>query len=129
MKRNLIVLVAVALLGAALLATVQSGSAKTTRVPQGFFGIGPQTALTPADARYMKAGGIESVRLPILWESVQPTRHGGYLWEGMDEMVGSLANAGLRVFPVIQGTPPWLTSDPRVMPVNSPRQRAAWKAP
>jgi hypothetical protein len=127
MKRNLIVLVAVALLGAALLATTQNGSAKT-RVPQGFFGIGPQTSITRADARYMKAGGIESVRLPILWESVEPTRGGGYQWAGMDEMVGSLANAGLRVFPVIQGTPPWLTSDPRAMPVNNARQRGAWKA-
>lgn len=128
MKRNLIVLLAVGLLAAALLATVPTGSAKTTRVPHGFFGIGPQTALTPADARYMKAGGIESVRIPILWESVQPTLHGGYQWEGVDEMVGMLANAGLRVFPVIQGTPPWLTSDPRIMPVNSARQRGMWKA-
>jgi hypothetical protein len=127
MKRNLIVIVAVALLGAAILATVQTGSAKT-RVPRGFFGIGPQTSITPTDARYMKAGGVESVRLPITWESVEPVRGGGYQWAGIDEMVGALANAGLRVFPVIHGTPPWLTSDPRAMPVNNARQRGAWKA-
>ena len=34
---------------------------------EGFFGIGPQTALTDEDAEYMKAGGIESVRWPLPW--------------------------------------------------------------
>jgi glycosyl hydrolase family 42 (putative beta-galactosidase) len=128
MKRRLLLTFVVALLGAALLAGGQIGAAKTVpRPPQGFFGMGPQTAITPADARYMKAGGVETVRIPIQWESVQPTKRGGYQWAGIDEMVGTLANAGLRVLPVIQGTPPWLASDSRTLPVNNARQRLAWK--
>jgi hypothetical protein len=118
-----------ALLGTALLATVQVGSAKTLpKPPPGFFGIGPQTGITPTDARYMKAGGIESVRLPISWAAVQPTENGGYQWAAFDETVATLANAGLRVFPVIEATPPWLARDSRSLPVNNARQRSAWKA-
>jgi hypothetical protein len=129
MKRSLIALLAVALLGAALLATVQIGAAKPTpRPPQGFFGMGPQTGITPTDARYMKAGGVESVRIPVSWAAVQPTKNGGYAWTGMDEIVSTLANAGLRVLPVIQSTPRWLARDSRTLPVNNARQRNAWKA-
>src|ERR1700754_969111 len=129
MNRRFIALIAVALLAVAAFATVQIGSAKTPpRPPQGFFGIGPQTGLTPEDARYMKSGGIESVRLPISWAAAQPTRNGGYQWAGFDEMVATLANAGLRVFPVIVDTPPWLSHDHRTLPVNNARQRSAWQA-
>jgi hypothetical protein len=129
MKRHPIALFAVSLLGAALFVTVPLGSAgRLPRPPAGFFGIGPQTAITPADAQYMKAGGIESVRIPISWESVQPTANGGYQWAGMDEMVGTLANAGLRILPVIEGTPAWLAKDSRTLPVNNARQRSAWQA-
>jgi hypothetical protein len=114
---------------AAVFAGVQAGSAKPTpRPPAGFFGIGPQTAVTPEDARYMKAGGIESVRLLFSWADIQPTEKGGYQWAGVDETVATLANAGLRTLPVIQGTPRWLSRDPRRLPVDSARQRAAWQA-
>lgn len=129
LKRTILVLSAAVLLATALLATVQIGAAKTPpRPPQGFFGIGPQTAITAEDARYMKAGGIESVRIPIEWAAVQPTKNGELQWAGIDELVGTLARAGLRVLPVIQGTPRWLAHDPRTLPVNNARQRGAWKA-
>ena len=129
MKRRFIALLAVALLGAALLTTIQAGSAKTLpRPPQGFFGIGPQTVITPTDASYMKAGGIESVRIPVSWAAAQPTRNGGYQWAGLDEVVATLANSGLRVFPVIEATPPWLARDSRTLPVNNAKQRSAWQA-
>lgn len=129
LKRILIPLLAAALLGAAFLATVQIGSAKTTpRPPAGFFGMGPQTALTPADARYMKAGGIETVRIPVEWAAIEPTKNGELQWGYLDEVVGTLARAGLRVLPVIQGTPAWLAHDSRRLPIDSARQRAAWKA-
>jgi hypothetical protein len=132
MKRSLALLALAALLVASVLAGAQAGSAKTSprptpRPPQGFFGMGPQTWVTPTDARYMKAGGVESVRIPIEWASVQPTKKGGYQWGPVDELVGTLANAGLRAFPVIQGTPSWLAGDERTLPVNNAHQRVAWK--
>jgi len=126
MKRRIPALVLLALLAAALLASVQAGSAKTPpRPPKGFFGIGPQTGVTPADARYMRAGGIESVRVPVAWQAIQPTRKGGYQWGGLDETVETATRAGLRVLPFIYGTPRWLARNWRTLPVSNGQQRAA----
>jgi hypothetical protein len=128
MNRRLIATLALVCLLAGVFSGIQQGAAKPLpKPPRDFFGIGPQTVTTPTDASYMKAGGIESVRLPISWASVQPTRNGGYQWGGFDEAVATLANAGLRVFPVIEATPPWLARDSRTLPLNA-RQRSAWRA-
>lgn len=103
-------------------------SGAPTRVPQGFFGVAPQTALTPEDARYMKAGGVESVRWPFIWADIQPTPNGGYNWDGLDETVEVAAQAGLRIFPAIAGTPSWLARKGTTLPINNARQRRAWVA-
>jgi hypothetical protein len=131
MKRNILAILSVAILAgliAVLAGGASSGAAKSPRPPKGFFGIGPQTTLTAEDARYMKAGGIETVRIPVSWAAVQPTRNGGYEWTGLDETVAILANARLRVLPVILSTPSWLARDSRTLPVNNGRQRSAWQA-
>ena len=96
--------------------------------PAGFFGIAPQTPLTQLDTRYMAAGGIETVRLPVSWASMQPTAGGPYQWSGLDEAVAAAARAGLRVFPVVYGTPRWLAPKPTMLPVDSGEQREAWSA-
>jgi glycosyl hydrolase family 42 (putative beta-galactosidase) len=98
------------------------------RAPQGFFGIAPQTALTPQDASYMKAGGIDTVRWPLFWTAVQPTANGGYDWSAFDETVAIAARAGLRVFPSLGPTPRWLARKETTLPVLTARQRAAWSA-
>ncbi|MFN8163252.1 MAG: hypothetical protein U0R26_05370 [Solirubrobacterales bacterium] len=127
MKRRIPVLVLVACLAVALFASVQQGSANPTPpAPRGFFGIGPQTGITPADARYMKAGGIESIRIPVSWGAIQPTAKGGYEWGGMDAAVETASSAGLQVLPFFYSTPRWLSPNWRTLPVNSARQRAAW---
>lgn len=119
MKRRLIPLLALALLGAALLTTVQAGSAKTLpKPPQGFFGIGPQTKLTDKDIAYMRAGGVENIRLPVVWGAIQPNANGGYVWEGLDETVALAARQGLRVLPFVYGTPHWLSRKPMQLPIN-----------
>lgn len=129
MKRRIPTLIVLALLTAALLATVQAGSAKTPpRPPNGFFGIGPQEGVTPTDTNYMTAGGIESVRVPVSWAAIQPTKRGGYEWGGMDAMVETLSKAGLQVLPFVYQTPRWLAGNWRTLPVNNARQRSAWRA-
>lgn len=107
----------------------QAGSAKPPpHLPAGFFGIGPQTLVTEQDLRYMQAGGIESVRVPVSWEAIQPTADGGYNWDGLDGLVTAAGIQGLRVLPFIYGTPRWLARDWRTLPVNTARQRSAWRA-
>lgn len=95
-------------------------------LPAGFFGIAPQTTVTEADAQYMQAGGIESVRVTVPWAAIQPTAAGGYHWDELDATVAVTARARLGVFPVLYGTPGWLAHKETTMPVANAKQRTAW---
>ena len=129
MKRRLPIILILAALAAALFLGAQSGSAaKPPRPPGGFFGIGPQTILTDKDLEYMKAGGIESIRWPLTWGAVQPTRNGGYNWEVFDPVVEIAARHGIRVLPFVYSTPRWLSRKYTTLPVNNGQARAAWTA-
>jgi hypothetical protein len=97
-------------------------------LPKTFFGIAPQSALTEADASYMRAGRIGSVRWPFEWGSIQPTPRGGYQWGPIDEVVAVAARAGLRVFPFLYGTPRWVAGKPTTLPIDNARARGAWLA-
>jgi hypothetical protein len=96
--------------------------------PKSFFGIVPQAALTDADAQYMRAGGIGSVRVPVMWSLIQPAAKGGYDWTGLDQAVEVAARSGLTVLPFLYSTPSWLTADPTTLPIDSARARKAWAA-
>jgi hypothetical protein len=113
-------------------ATTPASAATTPRAPKGFFGIAPQTGLTEKDVEYMKAGGIESVRWPLAWATVQAykssSKHGGYDWEGFDLVVEQVASQGLQVLPFFYGTPKFLTPKETTMPINTGIQRREWAA-
>jgi len=118
MARNLI-------LGGALLALAAPAGAAAA--PRDFFGIGPQTPLTGADVSRMRAGGIGSVRVPVVWGAVQPSPRSAYRWGALDEAVELTAREGLDVLPFVYGTPHWL-GRATVLPVDGGRQRRAWSA-
>jgi hypothetical protein len=129
MKRRLLALPLLACFLLALVLGSQPGTAKPLpQPPKGFFGIAPQTELTELDARYMRAGGIESIRLPLSWASVQPTRNSPYNWSGFDAMVETAARAGLRVFPSLVSPPRWVARKETTLPVANARQRNGWAA-
>ncbi len=111
-----------------LVSTSGAPAREVGSAPAGFFGIVPQTVLTPEDARYMKAGGIESVRLPLGWSGVQPTRNGGYDWTAFDTEVATATQAGLRVLPFIASTPRWAARKSTTLPIDNARQRLGWVA-
>jgi hypothetical protein len=116
-------------LAAAPVASVAPASGGTTpHAPRSFFGIAPQTPLTATDARYMQAARIGSVRWPFTWAGIQPTARGGYLWQGTDEVVATAARRHLAVLPFLYATPTWLAGKGTTLPVQSARQRAAWRA-
>src|SRR4051795_13375232 len=125
MKRRLLIALLLTCLVVAVPATTSGAPTRLAATPSGFFGIAPQTSLTPEDARYMKAGGIETVRLPLMWSSIQPTARGGYNWSSFDEMVTVAANAGLRVLPSVASIPRWLSHKETTLPVNNAKQRTA----
>ncbi len=97
-------------------------------LPRGFFGIVPQTALGPEDASRMRAGGVDTIRVPVSWRAVQPSPLGGYDWAGLDQLVTVAAHGRIEVLPFLYATPRWLSRDWRRLPVAGGRQRRAWSA-
>jgi len=129
MNRRLAAILLLAALLIALVAGTQQGSAKPPpRAPKGFFGIAPQSALSDEDARYMVAGGIDAVRWPMPWDSIQPTAKGGYDWASFDPVVSVAARHGLQVLPFVYATPKWIARKYTKMPIDSARARNAWTA-
>jgi hypothetical protein len=127
MKRLLLAVMLCACLLAALVGGVQTGAAKPrVPAPKGFFGIDPQGTLTDEDARFMKAGGIETVRWPLAWNGVQATAKGSYNWAAFDPVVEVAARHGLKVLPFIYGTPSFISRKYTKLPVDSARARSTW---
>lgn len=121
MKRKL------AILSVALVALVAPAAASGAYAPPGFVGISPQSAADAADYRLMELAGIESLRLPMNWSSIQPRGAAGELdWSGFDHAVGLAAEYGLRVFPFVSSSPGWVARYPTSEPVESAWQRWAW---
>jgi hypothetical protein len=104
-------------------ASTASGSAVA---PKGFFGIVPQTTLTEKDVKYMKAGGVETIRWPMLWSAMQPTRKGEYNWAAFDPVVEAAALQGLTVLPFVVATPSWLSKKYTTLPIQTASARKAW---
>jgi hypothetical protein len=111
-----------------LVGTSSSAAAPRPALPQGFFGIVPQTGLSPEEAEYMKAGGVESIRLGLPWASVQPHRKSKYNWAGFDEEVRVATQAGLEVLPSLGSPPRWAVSKETTLPARTAAQRAGWTA-
>jgi hypothetical protein len=97
-------------------------------LPAGFVGMSPQTPADPADYELMSEAGIESVRLPLYWLGVEP--YDPVLrspdWTDFDRSVEIAAEAGIRVFPFVWGTPRWIAPQPRIEPTRSPAEIGAW---
>jgi hypothetical protein len=128
-KRLPFVFILIAASLTAVLFTAQQGDARPPfHAPRGFFGITPQTGVTAQDARYMKAGGIGSIRISFPWGAVQPTPKSKYDWSGIDAQVEVAARAGLEVLPSLGSPPRWATRKETTMPIDSARARNGWTA-
>ncbi len=120
------VLVAVALV--AMPATLAAPASARPFVPPGFVGISPQNTSNDEDFERMQESAVRSVRLQLSWANVEP--FDPYLvapdWSEFDRSVSLAAVHGLRVFPFVWATPPWLTSNHIVEPSFSHRALSAW---
>jgi hypothetical protein len=96
------------------------------RPPKGFFGVAPQTAITEKDVKYMKAGGIEAIRAPLIWAGVAPTKKGAYNWGSFDPIVQEAAREGLSVLPFVIATPKWVAKKETTLPIYNGTQRKAY---
>jgi hypothetical protein len=113
---------------ALLVALLLLPAAAAAYVPPGFVGISPQNSSNERDFELMEEAGLRSVRLPLYWMGVeaQSPYFAAPDWSDFDHSVMLAAEHGMRVFPFVWGTPPWVAGDPRVEPVYSGWASRAW---
>jgi Glycosyl hydrolase catalytic core len=83
------------------------GASVATALPSRFWGVVPQATPTLEQLQRLKRGGVSSVRIPIVWPAVQPTRNGVIDWSGVDAQVENASRAGIAVLPFLVGAPKW----------------------
>ncbi|HEX4016047.1 MAG TPA: hypothetical protein VHX15_04860 [Frankiaceae bacterium] len=98
----LAILVITALL---VLATAASGA--QALLPPHFWGAVPQGGLTEAQLQRLRHGGVDAIRIPVSWPTVQPSPGGDLQWGGIDAWVEAAARARLEVLPFLYDAPDW----------------------
>lgn len=121
-----VALAAVAVVASVATSTSLSAAGAAQAAPLSFFGIVPQAVLSEEDARYMAAGNIGAIRLPIGWDSIQPSKRGPYNWEGTDREIATAVNQGLTVLPFLAGVPRWIGHQGTRLPIDNARARSGW---
>ncbi len=118
---------AIALLGALTFSSAASA------LPANFWGVVPQVAPSDEQLQRLKRGGVDSIRVPVSWGSIQPTRRGGYDWSSTDSFIAAAVKARIEVFPFLSTAPGWAVpvdrrfGSPQTLPVRNGKQRSGWK--
>jgi hypothetical protein len=103
------------LLGAVAAAILISAPADAL-VRKRFYGVVPQTKLSEADFKRMRAGNIGVLRTPMPWGDIDqgPSEENPvaphYTWTKFDGAMIGAARNGIRVLPTVYGLPSWLAS-------------------
>jgi hypothetical protein len=97
------------------------------RANAGFFGLNYTFhELQSKDPRKLKQSGAKNVRWTFYWPRIERSK-GQFDWSVADEVVGDLASKGIRILPVLDGTPSWVAKPPIAPPIGSKQERTAWK--
>jgi hypothetical protein len=115
-------------IAAVLMALLVAPAAARAGLPPGFVGVSPQSPNNARDFELMRKAGVDSVRLPMNWASIEPNSplSAEPDWSGWDNQVEMAAEAGLRVMPFIAGTPEWVAPEQMDLPVRTAFQRSSW---
>ncbi len=76
-------------------------------LPAGFWGVVPQSNMGAEQLQRLSRGGVESLRIPIGWGSVQSSKGAAFDWSGFDNQIEEAAKAGIKVLPFLNGAPEW----------------------
>ena len=114
---------------AVVVALCLAPAAASAYLPPGFIGISPQNSLGHKDFELMEEAGVDNVRLPLYWFSVEGTSPLVVPpdWSGFDKEVELAAENGVRVMPFVWGSPEWATAEAPDLPVRTSWQRWAWQ--
>jgi hypothetical protein len=93
----------------------------------GFFGLNYSfTQLGSGDAGKLAKSGAKTVRRTFSWQRIE-TKERNFNWSDTDKFVGDLASKGIRVLPVMLGSPKWAEPSAITPPLDSKHARTAWK--
>ena len=104
----------------ALVAVLASpASAASAKVPAGWMGVSAtdgsllgSAPLWAGETKVMKGAGVQSVRVPFYWNAMQPFGPGPVSFTASDVVVEGASRQGLRLLPIVLGTPAWAAKDP-----------------
>lgn len=129
------------LLGFAAASLIALAPATEARaLPAKFWGVVPQNTPSAEQLARAQRGGVDSVRIPILWNQIQPAPGASPEWSGVDAAIERAARAGVDVLPFVTGAPEWaipnvavpgthggIAAAPARLPVSG-EAGAAWSA-
>jgi hypothetical protein len=117
---------------AVVIVAAAASASPALAVPGNFWGVVPQTTPSAEQFQRLRAGGVDSIRIPLSWGEAQPTKNGPFAWPGVDALVGGAAKAGIEVLPFLFGAPAWAVpvnrryGSPQNLPVRTGTQRIGW---
>jgi polysaccharide biosynthesis protein PslG len=92
-----------------------------------FFGLNYSfKEITSKDAGMLKKSGAKTVRWIMFWPRIE-TSSGHFDWSVTDKFVGELAAKGIRVLPIMWGSPRWVEPQAITPPLNTQAARDAWQ--
>jgi hypothetical protein len=108
----LVLLVAILSVGAL------AGAGNATAAPREFFGLVPQGNEGDRDIERMAQAKVGTARFVIDWPAVEGPDD-SFNFAALDAYIGDLARAGIRPFPALFGTAPFVSPDPVRLPVKA----------
>ena len=97
-------------------------AASASALPARFFGVVPQSEPTAEQWKTLAKGGVKTMRIPIEWAAVQPTR-GQINWAIFDPFVEEAAKNNIELLPFLTSPPGW------AVPAATVPQSGGAKAP
>jgi hypothetical protein len=106
-------------------------------VPATFWGVAPQSLPPTGIFKRLKRGGVDAIRFPIEWSSVEAVE-GQQNWGYVDAMLAKAVAAGIEPLPFITGAPSWAVRSvpvnqasgsfaPASLPTRTLAERSAWE--
>ena len=86
--------------------------------PRSFYGVMGSTDPDPTEIARMGAGRVGTLRINLVWGTVQPSVGAPYDWSHYDAIVGAAAQQGIRVLFTVYSSPPWVASESNYPPTG-----------
>jgi hypothetical protein len=90
------------------------------------FGVSTLNFPSAAEYQRMHQGGVTEARISVYWQNVEPTRGAPRNWTGYDNLFTAAASAGIRVLPLLQGSPTWVNANFQKPPIQEAWKQEAW---